>query len=310
MASVIRGLKGKDFLTLLDFTPLEFGAFLERSREHKWGLARSDALRGKYVAGIFEKPSTRTRVSMSVATFDLGGVFLELPTSSLQVSRGETFRDTAQVLSRFVNAIAARVKSHSTLEELARWATVPVINMLSDKFHPLQALTDVFTITEFFGSKKVKVVFLGDGAANTNHSLMIASALMGYDYVVGAPRDYWPSREIISEVERINEQTGGSLEVMEDPIESVKDADVIYTDTWFSMGVPDIEKRKEVFPPYQVNSNLLSHAAPHVRVMHCQPWFIGQEITEEVAYGPHSIAFEQAENRLHTAKAVLEALLI
>ncbi len=310
MASVIRGLKGRDFLTLLDFTPLEFKALLERSREHKWGLAKSNTLKGKYVAGIFEKPSTRTRVSMSVATFDLGGVFLELPTSSLQVSRGETFRDTAQVLSRFVNAIAARVKSHSTLEELAKWATVPVINMLSDKFHPLQALTDVFTITEFFGSKKVKVVFLGDGATNTNHSLMIASALAGYDYVVGAPRDYWPDENIVSKVKEINRQTGGSLEVTDDPIEAVKDADVVYTDTWFSMGVSDIERRKEAFPPYQVNINLLSHAAPHVKVMHCQPWFIGQEITEEVAYGPHSIAFEQAENRLHTAKAVLEALLI
>ncbi len=310
MASVIRRLKGRDFLTLLDFTPLEFKALLERSKEHKWGLVKSNVLRGKYVAGIFEKPSTRTRVSMSVATFDLGGVFLELPTSSLQVSRGETFRDTAQVLSRFVNAIAARVKSHSTLEELARWATVPIINMLSNKFHPLQALTDVFTIIEFFGSKKVKIVFLGDGATNTNHSLMIASALAGYDYVVGAPRDYWPDKEIISEAKKINEQTKGSLEVIEGPIEAAKDADVVYTDTWFSMGISDIEKRKDLFPPYQVNSNLLSHAAPHVKVMHCQPWFIGQEITEEVAYGPHSIAFEQAENRLHTAKAVLEVLSI
>ncbi len=310
MASIIRGLKGRDFLTLLDFTPVEFKALLERSREHKWGLAKNAALRGKYVAGIFEKPSTRTRVSMSVATFDLGGVFLELPTSSLQVSRGETLRDTAQVLSRFVNAIAARVKSHSTLEELARWATVPIINMLSDKFHPLQALTDIFTIIEFFGNRKVKIVFLGDGAANTNHSLMIASALAGYDYVVGAPQDYWPDDEVVSKVEEIYAQTGGSLKIVEDPVKAVSNADVVYTDTWFSMGVSDIERRKEVFPRYQVNKDLLSHAAHHVKVMHCQPWFIGQEITEEVAYGPHSIAFEQAENRLHTAKAVLEALLI
>ncbi len=310
MASVLRRLKGRDFLTLLDFTPLEFKALIVRSREHKWGLARGNPLKGKYVAGIFEKPSTRTRVSMSVATFDLGGVFLELPTSSLQVSRGETLRDTAQVLSRFVNAIAARVKSHSTLEELAKWADVPVINMLSDRFHPLQALTDVFTMMEFFGERKLKVVFLGDGAANTNHSLMIASALVGYDYVVGAPQEYWPDGDIVSKVEEIMEETGGTLRIVEDPVGAVEGADVIYTDTWFSMGVEDIERRKEVFPPYQVNSKLLSHAAPHVKVMHCQPWFLGQEITEEVAYGPHSIAFEQAENRLHTAKAVLEALLI
>lgn len=310
MASVLRRLKGRDFLTLLDLTPLEFKSLLVRSEEHKWGLARGYPLRGKYVAGIFEKPSTRTRVSMSVATFDLGGVFLELPTSSLQVSRGETLRDTAQVLSRFVNAIAARVKSHSVLEELAKWADVPVINMLSDKFHPLQALTDIFTMIEFFGERKLKVVFLGDGTANTNNSLMIASALAGYDYVVGAPQEYWPDKGVVNRVEELMRDTGGSLEILEDPIEAVKNADVIYTDTWFSMGVEDLDRRKEVFPPYQVNSNLLSHAPSHVRVMHCQPWFLGQEITEDVAYGPNSIAFEQAENRLHTAKAVLEALLI
>ncbi|MCD6245061.1 MAG: ornithine carbamoyltransferase, partial [Candidatus Korarchaeota archaeon] len=161
MAYTIRNLKGKDYITLLDFTPLEFKALLNRSRDHKWGLVKTYPLKGKYVAGIFEKPSTRTRVSMAVATHDLGGMFLELPTSSLQVSRGETLRDTAMVLSRFVNAIAARVKSHSTLEELARWAGVPVINMLSDEYHPLQALADVFTIVEFFGDRKLKVVFLG-----------------------------------------------------------------------------------------------------------------------------------------------------
>lgn len=310
MAYTIRNLKGKDYITLLDFTPLEFRALLNRSRDHKWGLVKTYPLKGKYVAGIFEKPSTRTRISMAVATHDLGGTFLELPTSSLQVSRGETLRDTAMVLSRFVNAIAARVKSHSTLEELARWAGVPVINMLSDEYHPLQALADVFTIVEFFGDGKPKVVFLGDGTANTNHSLMIASALMGYDYVVGAPQDYWPKKEVISKVESILSETGGTLTVVEEPKEAVKDADVIYTDTWFSMGVEDLEKRKEVFPPYQVNRDLLAMAKPHVKVMHCQPWFIGQEITEDVAYGPHSIAFEQAENRLHTAKAVLEALII
>lgn len=310
MAFAVRRLKGRDFLTLLDYTPQEFRSLLLRSREHKWGLVKGDPLRGKYVAGVFEKPSTRTRVSMSVATYDLGGIFLELPTSSLQISRGETIRDTAQVLSRFVNAIAARVKSHSTLEELAKWADIPVINMLSDKFHPLQALADVFTIEEFFGRRRLKVVFLGDGAANTNHSLMIASALAGYDYVVGAPQEYWPDKGVVSRVEKIMGDTGGSLEIVEDPIEAVKDADVIYTDTWFSMGVEDLDRRKEVFPPYQVNSKLISHASPHVKVMHCQPWFLGQEITEDIAYGPHSIAFEQAENRLHTAKAVLEALII
>ncbi|MEM0268008.1 MAG: ornithine carbamoyltransferase [Candidatus Korarchaeum sp.] len=307
--SAARSLRGRDFLTLLDLTPFEFRYLLRRSWEHKYGLAPKDPLRGKYVAGIFEKPSTRTRVSISVATFDLGGVFIELPISNLQISRGESIRDTAEVLSRFVHAIAARVKLHSTLEELAMWAKVPVINLLSDKFHPLQALADVFTIQEFFGDRKVKVAFLGDGSANTNHSLMIASALMGYDYYVGAPKDYWPSTDIVNKVKEIMERTGGSLTITEDPFEAVKGVDVIYTDTWKSMGVEDVEKRMQILPPYQVNSKLLSKASPQVKVMHCQPWYIGEEITEDVAYGEHSIAFEQAENRLHTAKAVLEALL-
>lgn len=307
--SVSRSLKGRDFLTMLDLTPFELRYLLRRSWEHKYGLAPKDSLKGKYVAGIFEKPSTRTRVSISVATFDLGGVFLELPISNLQISRGESMRDTAEVLSRFVHAIAARVKLHSTLEELAIWAKVPVINLLSDKFHPLQALADIFTIQEFFGDKKVKIAFLGDGSANTNHSLMIASALMGYDYCVGAPKDYWPSEDVVSRVREILERTGGSLTITEDPTEAVKGVDVIYTDTWKSMGVEDLERRMQLLPPYQVNLQLLSEAPPHVRVMHCQPWYIGEEITEEVAYGEHSIAFDQAENRLHTAKAVLEALI-
>lgn len=307
--SVSRSLRGRDFLTLLDISTVEFKYLLRRSWEHKYGSAPKDSLKGKYVAGIFEKPSTRTRVSISVATFDLGGVFLELPISNLQVSRGESIRDTAEVLSRFVHAIAARVKNHSTLEELAKWAEVPVINLLSDKFHPLQALADVFTIQEHFGDKRVKVAFLGDGSANTNHSLMIASALMGYDYSVGAPKEYWPASDVVKRVREIMETTGGNLSITEDPIEAVKNADVVYTDTWKSMGVEDVEKRMQLLPPYQVNSQLLSKAAPHAKVMHCQPWYIGEEITEDVAYGDRSIAFDQAENRLHTAKAVLEALL-
>ena len=306
---IARRLKGRDFLTLLDFTPQEFRYLVERSHHHKHGLVVGNPLRGKSIAGIFEKPSTRTRVSMTVATYQLGGNFMELPTSSLQVSRGETLKDTALVLSRFVDGIAARVKSHSTLEELAKWATVPVINMLSDKFHPLQALADVFTIKERFGERKVKVAFVGDGSANTCHSLMVASSLYGYDFVVVAPEEYWPDKEVLEKANEIAQETGSVIELITDPKEGVKEADVIYTDTWLSMGVSDVDKRMEVFPPYQVNSELLSHAPDHAVVMHCQPWFIGQEITAEVAYGPRSIAFDQAENRLHTSKAVLESII-
>lgn len=302
-------LRGRDFLTLTDFKPQEFRALLERSFDHKKGLVRSKPLSGKHVAAIFEKPSTRTRVSMTVAVESLGGNFINLSEEAMQISRGESLRDTALVLSRYVDAIAARVKKHETLEELAKWASVPVINMLSDKYHPLQALADVMTIVEEFGHRKVSVVFLGDGATNTALSLMHASALMGYDFRVGAPLKYQPPQQEVEISRKIAERTGGSIEVFEDPEKAIKGADVVYTDTWVSMGVTDVDERMRAFKKYQVNSGIMKLASKDAIVMHCQPWFIGQEITEEVAYGEQSRAFEQAENRLHTAKAVLEALI-
>ncbi len=267
-------------------------------------------MRGKTIALIFEKPSTRTRVSTSVAINELGGYPLDLSTTALQISRGETLRDTALVLSRYVHAIAARVKKHETLLELAKWADVPVVNMLSDKFHPLQALADSMTMRERFGDRKLRVVFVGDGGANTSHSLMLASALQGHYHVVACPSAYSPDPLILERAKEIASRTGGHIEVTEDPKEAANGANVIYTDTWVSMGVPDAEKRMRVFPPYQVNEALISLAEEDVIVMHCQPWFLGQEITERIAYGPHSVAFEQAENRLHTAKAIFKAILV
>ncbi|MDK2464702.1 MAG: ornithine carbamoyltransferase [Candidatus Korarchaeota archaeon] len=305
----LRSLRGRDFLTLSTVTPAEFRALVDRAMAHKRGLVAGKPLDGMVVAGIFEKPSTRTRVSMGTACAHLGATFMTLPVEALQVSRGETLRDTATVLSRYVNAVAARVKKHETLEELAKWADVPVINMLSDRYHPLQALADVMTIVERFGDERVKVVFVGDGAANTSHSLMLASALMGYDHAVAAPKGYWPDSSVVSRALEIASETGATVEIYEDPVRAVHGADVIYTDTWVSMGVQDVEERMEVFPPYQVNDELLKHTSERAIVLHCQPWFLGQEITESVAYGPRSAAFDQAENRLHTAKAVLEALL-
>ncbi|MGC9103520.1 MAG: ornithine carbamoyltransferase [Candidatus Methanodesulfokora sp.] len=302
-------LRGRDFLTLTDFKPQEFRTLLERSFDHKKGLVRSKPLSGKHVAAIFEKPSTRTRISMTVAVESLGGNFINLSEETMQISRGESLRDTALVLSRYVDAIAARVKKHETLEELAKWASVPVINMLSDRYHPLQALADIMTIVEEFGHRKVSVVFLGDGATNTALSLMHASALMGYDFRIGAPLKYQPPQQEVEISRKIAERTGGSIEVFEDPERAVKGADVVYTDTWVSMGVTDVDERMRAFKRYQVNSDIMKLASKDAIVMHCQPWFIGQEITEEVAYGERSRAFDQAENRLHTAKAVLEALI-
>jgi len=294
----------------LDYSPEEFDYLMDLSIDYKKGRFSDKPLRGKTIALIFEKPSTRTRVSTSVAINELGGYPLELSTTALHISRGETLRDTTLVLSRYVHAIAARVKKHETLLELAKWADVPVVNMLSDKYHPLQALADAMTMKERFGDRKLRVVFVGDGGANTSHSLMLASALQGYHHVVACPSAYSPDPLILERAKEIASRTGGHIEVTEDPKEAVNGANVIYTDTWVSMGVPDAEKRMQVFPPYQVNEALISLAEEDVIVMHCQPWFLGQEITERVAYGPHSVAFEQAENRLHTAKAIFKAILV
>ncbi len=304
-----RSLIGRNFLTLLDYSPEEFSYLIRLSEDYKAGRISGEPLRGKTVALIFEKPSTRTRVSVSVAISQLGGYPLELSVSTLQLSRGETLRDTAMVLSRYVDAIAARVKDHSTLVELARWADVPVINMLSDKFHPLQALADAMTIRERFGDRKLRVAFVGDGGANTSHSLMLASALRGHHHLVACPKQYQPDPLIFERASKIASRTGGEIEIFEDPKKAVEGANVIYTDTWVSMGVKDEETRLKIFPPYQVNQELVDLASEDAIVMHCQPWFLGREITEEVAYGPRSVAFEQAENRLHTAKALFKAIL-
>lgn len=308
MDSTLGALGGRDLITLLEYSKEELLLLVERARGYRSRKISDHPLEDKTVALLFEKPSTRTRVSMSVAIAELGGFPLVLPSEGLQVSRGESLMDTALVLSRYVHGVAARVRSHSTLEELAKWSNVPIINMLSDLFHPLQALADVMTMMERFGTDELRLAFVGDGGANTNHSLMIACALLGYNYVVSSPKDYGPDPRIVDKAEGVA-TPGWTIEMVEDPKEAVRDVDVIYTDTWASMGVKDMEKRTQVFPPYQVNGELLEAAGTRAIVLHCQPWFIGQEIARDVAYGPRSLAFEQAENRLHSAKSVVSALL-
>ncbi len=303
----------RDLLTLLQLTPEEIlqvvnTSFAEKSRV-KRGEGYTPVLAGKAVFTFYEKPSTRTRVSFGRAATLLGITVLESTREHMQLSRGETLKDTALVLSRYVDAIAARVIHHSTLEELARYSSVPVINLLSDKYHPLQALADVMTILESFPRKKVKVAFIGDGSANTCHSLMVACASLGLDFTVGCPQDYTPDPKVVAEAEERARKQGATVEVIESPTKAAHMADVIYTDTWFSMGVKDVEKRRRIFPPYQVNSKLLSYASRDAIVLHCQPWFLGQEITADIAYSPKSKAFEQAENRLYTSMAVLRFLL-
>ncbi len=302
----------RHFLSITDISREEFEYLLEFSielkRKSKLNLFQP-LLYNRILAMIFEKPSTRTRISFEVAMRELGGYALYLSPRDLQLGRGETICDTARVLSRYVHAIMARVFKQSTLEELARCSNVPVINGLSDVEHPCQVLADFMTIFERKGRLDgIKLAFVGDGANNVSNSLLLASAMMGLEYRVGAPRGYQPSEEIIEKARKLNPKF--KLFVTEDPVEAVRGADVIYTDVWTSMGQEsEAEDRKSIFPPYQVNSELLKHADREAIVLHCLPAHRGQEITDEVIDGPKSAVWDQAENRLHTQKALLTFLI-
>ena len=302
----------KHFLSIADITKKEFDYLLDLASELKKKAKLKiyqPLLYQRTLAMIFEKPSTRTRISFEVAMLELGGHALYLSSRDLQLGRGETIGDTAKVLSRYVDAIMARVYKHSTLEELARHASVPVINGLSDWEHPCQILADFLTIKEEFGDLKgIKLAFVGDGANNVSNSLMLAAALYDMEYRVAAPKGYQPSEEIIKQAKKLNPNF--KLIITEDPVEGVRGADVIYTDVWTSMGQEEeAEKRRQVFPPYQVNSELLKNASERAIVLHCLPAHRGEEITDDVIDGPRSRVWDQAENRLHAQKALLVYLI-
>ena len=270
-------------------------------------------LRNKVVALIFQKPSTRTRVSFESGLARLGGSSLYLGWQELQLGRGESVADTARVMSRYVNCIVARVYSHSTLVEMADNSRVPVVNALSDKHHPCQALADIMTVWEYSRKmrlKNVKIAYVGDGN-NVCNSLIQICALLGIRLSVATPREYKPDAEIVERALEWASGTGAVIELLEDPVEAVKDADFVYTDVFISMGQEEERKRRiEVFlPRYQVNRELLSHAKPHVRFMHCMPMHVGEEVTADVAYSDFSIIYDQAENRMHTEAALLLHLL-
>jgi ornithine carbamoyltransferase len=299
-----------NLISIRDLSPREVEAVLDRADELKAGRCDPSArsiLAGKSLAAIFEKPSTRTRVSLEVAMADLGGHALYLSTKDLQLGRGETIADTSRVLSRFVHAIAARVYDHRTIEELGRYAEVPVINALSDLEHPCQILADLMTVRERFGRLAgLKVAWVGDGN-NVCNSTILAAAMMGMEVAVAAPPGYEPDRKILDQAESL----GGRTVVVADPLEAVRGADVVSTDTWVSMGdEAEAAKRVEAFRRYQVNSDLLRHAKDDAIVLHCLPAHRGQEITDEVMDGPKSAILDQSENRLHSVKAVLERLLV
>ena len=311
----LRDLKGRDMLCLKDYSAEEVLLLLDLARHLKEryyaGERMVEVLRGRSIAMIFEKPSTRTRVSLEVAAYQLGALPIMLSASELQLGRGETVPDTARTLSRFVDAIAARVRRHEDLELLAQYATVPVINALSDLSHPLQALADFMTIYEKKGKfKGVKLAFVGDGSDNMLHSLMVVGAKLGVDVYVASPRQLQPRRDILEAALRDAQVSGAQIRFTESPEEAVDGADVVYTDVWVSMGQEDIaEQKRALLRPYQVNAKLMERASDKAIFMHCLPAHRGEEVTDDVIDGPWSVVWDEAENRLHTEKAVLAALV-
>jgi ornithine carbamoyltransferase len=292
----IADLSKEDIIRLLDSAE----AFRVRRGHH------GEPLQGKSLAMIFEKPSTRTRVSLEVAASELGCHPLYLSASELQLGRGETVADTARVLSRYVHGITARVFSHKTVVQLAEHASVPVVNALSDWEHPLQILADLQTMRQRFPRLEgLRLGWIGDGN-NVCHSLILASAILGMEIVVASPEGYQPKAQILEEAKKL----GGRPKIVAEPVEAARDANVLITDTWVSMGDEAQEaERLRVFGKYQVNANLLRHAAEDAIALHCLPAHRGQEITDEVMDGPQSAVFDEAENRMHTSKAVMAWLM-
>jgi ornithine carbamoyltransferase len=313
MPPVSRGdLKGRDFLRVNDWEPDEIASVLDLAERLKRRPEPEDArlLQGRTLGMIFQKPSTRTRVSFEVGIAHLGGVGLYLSASDLQLGRGETIRDTAVVLSRYLDAIVIRTFRQADVDALAEHGDVPVINGLTDEFHPCQALADVMTIHERFGGLAgVRVAYLGDGN-NVCHSLMVACAKLGADFVAATPEDYEPSDEVVGWARAAATASGGSVELVQDPDAAARDADVLYTDVWTSMGQDEErERRIRDLAAFRIDAGALALASERAVVMHCLPAHYGEEVTEDVLHGPRSAAWDQAENRLHAQKALM-ALVI
>lgn len=306
-------LKGRDFLGLSDFSPEEIRYLIDLAIELKRKQKNGEVyhpLKGKTLGMIFEKSSTRTRVSFEVGMYQLGGHALFLSKNDLQIGRGETISDTAQVMSRYLDGIMIRTYAHRTVVELARGATIPVINGLTDLSHPCQALADYQTILEHKGKLAgLKIAYIGDGN-NMVHSLLMGAAKLGMHMSVATPEGYEPSQTVIEQTLSNASGTGASIHVCRDPREAIQDADVIYTDVWASMGFEAEQKEREAaFANYQVNEELAKHAKPDYLFLHCLPAHRGEEVSEGVIDGPNSIIFDQAENRLHAQKAIMAALM-
>ncbi len=300
----------RDLLTILDLSAEEIRQLITRARAMKaeWAAGSlQPSLAGKVLGMIFVKPSTRTRVSFEVAMYRLGGHCVYMTAGDTQISRNEPLSDMGRVLSRYVDGVMVRTYSQSDVEELARYATIPVVNGLTDRFHPCQVLSDLVSVEEELGSiEGIHVAWVGDGN-NVAHSWINASARLGFTVTLACPPGYQPDLRVIERAER---QGIAKVKLTGDPKEAVRSADVIYTDVWASMGQEaESEARKGVFKPYQVNAELLACAPAHAVVMHCLPAHRGEEITDGVLEGPRSVVFSQAENRLHLQMALLEWLM-
>lgn len=307
-------MKGRDFLLLKDFSNIELEKMLKYALDLKKKQKAGEPhplLSGKSIGLYFEKTSTRTRLSFEVGVYQLGAQPLFLSAGTTQLGAGlENLKDTALVMSRYLDLYMARVYKHEALEDFAKYATIPVINGLSDLSHPCQIMADFLTILEHKGKLEgLKLTYLGDGN-NVCNSLLLGCPIMGLDIAVGAPKNYHPSQKVISWASELAEKSGTTVTIKDSAKEAIKDADVVYTDTWISMGQEEeTEIRKQLFPPYQVNKGLLSHAKKDAIFLHCLPAHWGYEVTEEVLHGPQSVVFDEAENRLHAQKSIMVALL-
>jgi ornithine carbamoyltransferase len=313
VAGVPETLKGRSFTRIGAWTGEELETLLSLADELKAERARRRELRvlpGRTIGLIFHKPSTRTRVAFEVGIAELGGMALFLPAAELQLARGESYRDTALVLSRFLSALMIRTFEQSEVEEFAEHASIPVINGLTDEAHPLQALADAMTLRERYGTLDgVRLAYVGDGN-NVCASLMRVAGRLGMQFAAATPPGYEPRPDVVAAARRDALESGGSVELLPDPREAVRGAQAVYTDVWTSMGQEaEQERRRRDLEPYRIDSALLALADPDAVALHCLPAHVGEEISADVLYGPRCLAWEQAENRLHTQKALM-ALVI
>ncbi|ABZ84012.1 ornithine carbamoyltransferase [Heliomicrobium modesticaldum Ice1] len=306
-------MKGRDFLSLHDFSRDEIFYFIDLARQLK--ALQKDRIPHPYLAGktlgmIFTKSSTRTRVSFEVGMYQLGGNALFLSSADIQLGRGEPIKDTARVLSRYVDGIMIRTFAHSDVVELAQYADIPVINGLTDLLHPCQVLADLMTIVEYKGKTDgLKMTFIGDGN-NMAHELMFGGAKAGMDVVICTPEAYRPEPEIVRIATEDAKAHGGSITLMSDPVAASKDADVLYTDVWASMGQEgEAQERAQAFQGFMIDGTIMKAAHPKAIVLHCLPAHRGEEITDEVIEGPQSAVFDEAENRLHAQKAIMASVM-